>query len=825
MAVLQFPLAGLDRRFSYQNQRPFTTPNALNVFPAGGADMRERGSRRPGCDAAFYEELGGGNKVNLLNNCTVFGADGLNIWEDTFESTSRGEAWSIALPGFTDVFVFRNPTGFASVRADQSASLVRRPFNISDANDRGVEIFIKPYKGAHCGTYRLYTQLNNASPAWQTDGYFYEIAFGVAGAYTWRVGKYQASVLTTIDSGSGDDTVALPGWMRLQNRLTATANANKVFASWRSAVHRNGVDDTFNNGGGAGIYAGNSVGFSATGTATSSERCLIDTFRVRRYLTSTAQSRNKILLAAANGLMYRESPMGRLENKVNSSYSNVRVASDRALSSVEYQQKLYIADAGEVVCKGTDGSISTATLTSATIGSWVTAGVDVNNHLLRMTACSDPTVILGAWKIASISGGGDVNLNLDPAYYPGTAGTVGSITFEVVRGPKMYTPSTSTTSLTASDAFELWVCEASKGTIPARCKVVSKFLDRVILAFPDDNPQIIYFLRAGNPRDCLLGGVASDTARALADALAEPGTCVAPWKNDYCIVSSINEIVKYTGDPGYGGSRRSVVQGEGVGIIGAWAFCYGPSGEMYYMSRDGLYVLPPGADAVPQALSRERLPMELLHLDASVYTVQLAYSRRYRGVMIFLSHDPLGENAGVSYSSFRQHWFFGLDSGGFWPISLAADFEPISSVGYDGRSDEDSGVLLGGRDGYVRKFSDRYDRDGVDPIQASVTIGPAPLSGPGRTGMLNRLRIVLGEDSESIGWRVYAGSTPEECAKSTTIRASGTAVAGASPWFDPKVSGVAYRLDLLSAVSPGNYGWEVENAVVELSDVGVTREQ
>ena len=825
MAVLQFPLAGLDNRLSYQNQRPFTTPRCLNVFPAGGQDQRERGGKRPGIDAAFYETLGSGNKINMLGNVTVFGADGLNIWEDTFDGTAVNNAWTTMASGFTGTFSTTNPAGCASLRADVAGALIRRPFNISDAADRGVEMFIKPHKGVHCGTYRLHLQLNNLTPAYLTDGYTFQIAFSADGSYTWTVLKYEASVLTTLGTGSVVATAAVSGWMKLQLRNVGAAPAQRLWASFRSAVHYNS-NDTFNNGGGAGVYAGSGTGLSITGTGTSAQRCIIDTVRIRRYLSSTSQSRNKIAIAASNGSVYRETPMGTLEAKISGSYSGINVATDRNLSCSELFQKLYIADCGEVVCRGTDGSLSTATLTSASIGNWTNAGVDVKNHLLRMTACSDPTVILGAWKITSISGGGDVNLNLDPAYYPGTAGTVGSITFEVVRGPKVYTPSTSTNHNTSADALEMWVASALKGTIPARCEIVATYLDRMILAAPADNPQQIYFSRAGQPRDWLVGGLPSDTSQAVADAFPEPIKAVIPFGNDYCVVGTTNKLWRYIGDPGYGGQRRNISQN--VGIVGKQAYCHGPGGELYFMSRDGLYVLPPGAGGDPESLSRERLPRELLHLDSQIFTVQLGYSRRYRGVMIWLTHDPMGENSGTSYAANRMHWFFSLGAGGFWPVVTTTTFEPCSSVEYEGHSDEDSGLLIGGRDGIVRMMHDRFERDGADDFDAYVTLGPAPLGTPGRIGILARLKAVLAEDSDDVALRIYSGTTPEEAVTNSTstanLRSSTIAVAaGASAWHDPRITDAAYVIQVLNKTSGVQYPWSFENITVDIRDGGMAR--
>jgi hypothetical protein len=47
---LHFPLGGLNRRFAFQSQPPYTTPLCLNVWPQDTPTGRERGGVRPGLD-------------------------------------------------------------------------------------------------------------------------------------------------------------------------------------------------------------------------------------------------------------------------------------------------------------------------------------------------------------------------------------------------------------------------------------------------------------------------------------------------------------------------------------------------------------------------------------------------------------------------------------------------------------------------------------------------------------------------------------------------------------------------------------------------------
>jgi len=48
--TLRFPVGGLVRRHAFQTQPPYTTPRALNVWPVGPEDWRQRGGRRAGLE-------------------------------------------------------------------------------------------------------------------------------------------------------------------------------------------------------------------------------------------------------------------------------------------------------------------------------------------------------------------------------------------------------------------------------------------------------------------------------------------------------------------------------------------------------------------------------------------------------------------------------------------------------------------------------------------------------------------------------------------------------------------------------------------------------
>jgi hypothetical protein len=63
---LSFPIGGVMKRFSIQNQPPYTTPGAMNIRPEAVDDLRYKGGTRSGLAKHFTDQVGGGI-VNLLS--------------------------------------------------------------------------------------------------------------------------------------------------------------------------------------------------------------------------------------------------------------------------------------------------------------------------------------------------------------------------------------------------------------------------------------------------------------------------------------------------------------------------------------------------------------------------------------------------------------------------------------------------------------------------------------------------------------------------------------------------------------------------------------
>ena len=65
---LSWPAKGLDKRGSYEQQAPYSTPDALNVWTDDRSEGRERGGSRPGLGKTFSQQISGSSaRVRLVD--------------------------------------------------------------------------------------------------------------------------------------------------------------------------------------------------------------------------------------------------------------------------------------------------------------------------------------------------------------------------------------------------------------------------------------------------------------------------------------------------------------------------------------------------------------------------------------------------------------------------------------------------------------------------------------------------------------------------------------------------------------------------------------
>lgn len=735
---LVFPAGGLDKRFAYQKQRPYTTPDCVNVRPFDTMEGRERGGSRPGLDKYAYDQLGSGNPVRLLTDVAVVDDDGVTNWVDNFRGGSMGTAWAVgswagSLPSITD-------GTFASITYASVATAVRAALTAFDSTlSYNVELFIVPYQGAHHGKYQIFVAMNDTTPVATTNGLVFEITItGATGVYTGEVRRYSGGALASTTAFTGGTVGdARAGWFTVNRNgtnVTATLFGTSILGSTSLAAPAAG---------------GERVGFGMEATV-SGGICLVDSFRAQYRTDDNTQVLRRIVVASSNGVLSKEVFTGDLDTVS----SSLTLASDRELRAAERGQKLYIADNGNPRVTGTDGVTNGAgtLLDSASVSDWTTLSISTADDVVNVVSGIGATA--GTYRINTIHATNGLTLDVS------AGASASGITFRVERGAKIYDA--------VANTLAMWNATTDKGNVPVGCQVVTVFNDRLVLAAQPLAPHAWFASRQGDPLDFDYSQPASDAQRAVQGTStdqAQPGDPIRALVtggdsvSEYMVVGCDQSIWIVRGNPATDGAMRNL--SRLVGIVDKKAWCFGPSGELLFMARDGLYMMPPGG-GFPQSVSRERLPNELRNLDNTMHTTLLAYDVVDRGVHIWTT---------PTHYRNQDHWWFDWRNKGFWPVRVGTgNHEPFSIHEHVSEVAENSCVIMGCRDGYVRRFRDTQETDDGTTFSSYVSYGPIRLGGNDYlVGLITEMFCATDNDSGDVDWAIRVGNTADDAIEASAL--------------------------------------------------------
>jgi hypothetical protein len=515
-------------------------------------------------------------------------------------------------------------------------------------------------------------------------------------------------------------------------------------------------------------------------------------------------------IAGAGNTLYADKSPGALTAITANIYCNT---STRFIQSTEYYQKLYMADYEDAKTgtdvtgfPGTDGTFNTNTrqLSCAAGGDWTTLAIDPYNQVCFIYDSDDGTVD-GVYEISSISAG---YLVLSGAVV--TPGGDHSCSYRVIAGPKYYDPKL--------DVVGYWTATAGYGTVPVGCTLLCKYRDRLVLAGDRYAPQLWYMSRIGDPLDWdysqqdsagAVAGNATDTG-----SIGQPITALAPFSDDYLIFGCERSLWILRGDPRSGGRMDNV--SYVVGIIDGGAWCYGPSGEIVFLSHDGVYSLAVGSGSVPTSVSREQLPRDLQGIDLNRYRIVMQYDSNDRGVHIFVIP--------ISFLDTAYQYWMDWGTASFWPVLHNVSHHSTSILINQSSDQNLKSVIFGCRDGYIRQYSNTQETDDSVNFESYALYGPILLADQVTDGLLLELIGTLGLDSNPLTWEVYVNETGQGAADAailgTTPFITGTWIAGQNYSVRPRVRG---RYMVLKVKGLSHRLWVIEDIMAQFEGLGKSR--
>ncbi len=809
---LRFPLGGVVRRAAYQTQSPYTTPNALNVRPGGTFEDRDRGGQRPGTSISHHvhPSPSSPSQCNMLAqlawlddgfDSNAIYSGGLRQWRDDFNGQSIGDAWtSVSTTGYTatasvvDRMLQYGGTDYAGYALDA----------VTDMNQIAgpayypmVTIRTALTDGIATGAYEIwFNELGDGTHPADGDGWMAELIVVSGSGYTVKIYSFSGGSPTlqrTGTSATDDDVPYVFTFMNTGAGAAVWVNDASYIKSGLGAPTPPVR---------AGISVGGGLIVNGTGKIDSVELTYRSSTIHRQSLRKTFYANIDDGGTSDFYIDHIVSLSGVLQGTGNTN----KITSDDQVFAQDFLQKLYIANHARVSVDGSDGVTATAAFTSASYTNWATEGVAVDDRVV----IDSPATAAGTYKITSISPVGTLNVT------PNFGADISSAVFHVAKGPLVFDPKSASIPTTLTD----WVADAGKGQVPTACHIIVLYKDRLAMAGTPWAPHLWYMSRQGDANDWNFGADADDVGRAIAGTnaeagqLGEPITALIPHTDDCMLMGGTRSFWIMRGNPASGGQIDNLSQDVGPVSQGAWT--YTPEAEVCFLTLDGLYLMPAGCGATPtsvRSISRERLPDELVNVDANLNFVNLEYDTQLRGVWIFITGRQPRNNL---------HWWFDWDTRSFWPLTLPSDHEPITTLSYRPFSAGGQKILLGCRDGQVRYFNRRADRDGTTAMTSFIEYGPIKLGRHGfEEGMVSELQGVMAAGSGNVNWQLKTGKTAEQAFLSGVSRETGA-------WSDDKLN---YRSHvrvrggavMLRVVNQENRRWEIEGITLGIRSAGRLR--
>jgi hypothetical protein len=262
-------------------------------------------------------------------------------------------------------------------------------------------------------------------------------------------------------------------------------------------------------------------------------------------------------------------------------------------------------------------------------------------------------------------------------------------------------------------------------------------------------------------------------------------------------------------------------------MFGPDSMAFDEKGNLFFLAMDGFYFFPSGAGFrgdPPENLTYKRLPnlVSALGLNRRTDKVVMAYDKDRYGINVVIT-----QNDGLYGSS----WFWDLRLNALMPDSHAdADHYAASLFYYDSRKSTTRGLLMGGQDGYIRKYDDtEKDDEGSNAIDAYCTLGPfQAFNRMRRQGQIAEMSMRMADDTDGVDVQVYAGDGAEAVVNNVknadVPKASVTMTGGGRrPVYRPKTKGSVFCVQLRNNTASERFA--LERVTAKIIDAGEVKGQ
>lgn len=829
---LAFPMGGLNKARAYADPDSNFTLDCDNVRPFAAKELRGRGGSRPAL-ATYWESAtvigtAGLNQVRMLNSHRIIGGDGDKVYVSPGTGIDATTCGWLGTPlyynGTKNEFGVNN-TGDPAASTGTKGWTWREfaDFNPSDPyefeflfNTSGTGIILYFYfgfdgnpgsapSGAATQGIRVWLRLSGATP-------FIELqeAGGVLGAtqnISWTPG--QTNRLRIRRGPGGNITVYwmddfVSGTWDLQYLSPVVADTNNLLGTrWAMVMDPDTTIDAYN-------ARSMTFKYTSNGVVRPNHNILV------------ASARDQNLFAPGGGIWqqnYADTNMNRID--IDPESKGYNLGQDKLLNAISRDLHVYIADYGQKL-----SGEGTLLQDGKTLRDLSVSFADVRLHDTVEIIGTDNSTLTGTYTIADVQSTQIEISDSSPLNaVPFTLTEDEGVEYRILRLPKRYNPATEQFQelVPEPDLDGLYGTDttALKGPVPGNCPLIALFRDRIVIAGPAHNPQQWFMSRQGDPLDWALGGQTGDTGRPVAGSttvagrVGQPITALIPFSDDYLIVGCHSEIWMLVGEPSLGGQIDNL--SDVIGVVSKGAWCRTPNGDVWALSRDGIYSIMVGPQAKPKVESRVPLPDLMLNIDANDVEPQLEYDINEHGIMIYLTRKD---------GTASDNYWFDIRTQGYWPASFVdQQVQPTAIHRFESDVSSRAGVIHGDRGGeftiYNRARS--YDKQSLDvsvgpfDIPNHVLMGPYFPGGDHRSeGVLTTLDIAMSKDtppktdSDPVIYEMWSGDSSEQAYQRVlTEPAEQSGVLG--PYLNPRIRKRIRGHVIYFKLSGNINNWALEN--------------
>lgn len=302
------------------------------------------------------------------------------------------------------------------------------------------------------------------------------------------------------------------------------------------------------------------------------------------------------------------------------------------------------------------------------------------------------------------------------------------------------------------------------GALPEKVYLGCAYGGRAFLSGNPDYPFQWYASRQDNPFE--FNYVLPDAQAAKAGGTGTLGQlgdivrALIPWNDDALAFGCAGSLTVLRGNPADGGYMENI--DSQVGVYGQNAWCFDGEGNLYFWGPGGVYRSTRGFGP-PTLLTAATYPDIVTDEAANPAThrISFGYDPRQNGVEISITKLSSGSNS--------CYWY-DVGTNGFYPDKFDNTHGAYSMLFYDANNPAHKHLLLGCKDGYVRRFDPASKNDDGLAIDSFVDYGPIQLTqSPDHEGLIFSVDAELGggniggieADSNDVIWRLWVDKSAD----------------------------------------------------------------